>query len=93
MKPRGVISFLPYAVFLLLAALFAPAYASISIIGPTERSNGKFQGTMFPTTPFGWGITNALPDPKRAVSSSRASFIISSWVRLTTSAELRTVAP
>ena len=43
--------------------------ASISTSGPTERSNGKFQGTMFPTTPLGWGMTNALPDPNSAGSA------------------------
>ena len=37
--------------------------ASISTSGPTERSNGKFQGTMLPTTPFGWGCTKARPVP------------------------------
>jgi 6-phosphofructokinase 1 len=30
---------------------------SFSISGPTDRSNGKFHGTMLPTTPFGCGWT------------------------------------
>src|SRR3954454_15038286 len=47
--------------------------ASISTSGPTERSKGKFQGTMLPTTPLGCGWTNALPEPKSAGSTSRGS--------------------
>ena len=47
--------------------------ASISTSGPTERSNGKFQGTMLPTTPLGCGWTNARPDPNSAGSASRGS--------------------
>ena len=27
--------------------------ASVSISGPSRESKGKFQGTMFPITPFG----------------------------------------
>ena len=37
--------------------------ASISTSGPTDRSNGKFQGTMLPTTPLGWYRIPALAVP------------------------------
>ena len=37
--------------------------ASISTSGPIERSKGKFQGLMLPTTPFGCGCTKARPLP------------------------------
>jgi len=40
-----------YSEGLMIALL--PA-ASMSTSGPSERSNGKFQGEMFPITPFGW---------------------------------------
>ena len=42
--------------------------ASMSTIGPTDRSKGKFHGTMFPMTPLGWYSTNALAVPNIAGS-------------------------
>ena len=50
--------------------------ASISTSGPTDRSKGKFQGTMLPITPLGWGLTYAWPDPNRAGSIHRGSGFI-----------------
>jgi hypothetical protein len=52
--------------------------ASISTSGPSERSNGKFHGTMLPTTPLGWyrtpdrAVPNSVAQPRKAPSAPAA---------------------